>query len=154
MALIEQKLKELDIKLDQFDRKGKGVLRTRRYKDLLFISAHGPYDTFGIPLATGKVGTQITGEEGYAAGRLTAISMLETIKDAIGDLDRIDYFVKGMVLFNSGGTFYDMPKYANGFSDLIVALYGARGRHARAAMGCGTHSDNVPIKVEMLVKLR
>jgi len=154
MGIAEQKLAKMGIKLEAIDRTGKGVLSFRRYKNMLFISGHGPLDMKGNPLMKGTVGVDLTPEQGYEAGRLTAINMLSTIKDAVGDLDKIDYFVKGLVIFNSGGKFYDMPAQANGFSDVITKVFGQRGRHARAAMGCGTQPGNVPVIVEMVLKLK
>ena len=154
MGIAEQKLAKLGIKLGNVDRTGKGVLTCRRYKNLLFISGHGPFDMDDKPLMQGTVGVDLTPEQGYEAGRLTAIKMLTTIKDAIGDLDNIDYFVKGLVIFNSGGKFYDMPAQANGYSDVITKTFGQRGRHARAAMGCGTQPYNVPVIVDMVLKLK
>jgi enamine deaminase RidA (YjgF/YER057c/UK114 family) len=154
MGKAEQKLALLGIKPGNVDRSGKGVLSCRKYRNMLFISGHGPYDMQGKALMQGVVGDGLSPEQGYEAGRLTAISMLTTIKDAIGDLDNIDYFVKGLVIFNSGGNFYDMPAQANGFSDVITKAFGQRGRHARAAMGCGTQPDNVPVIVDMVLKLK
>lgn len=152
--IAEQKLKAMGIDIDHVDRSGKGVLPCRRYKDLLFISSHGPFDMNGKPLMQGTVGVELTPEQGYEAGRLTAIRMLATIKDAVGDLDNIDYFVKALAIFNSGGSFYDMPAQANGFSDVITQAFGERGRHARAAMGCGTMPRNVPFQADMIIKLK
>jgi dihydrodipicolinate synthase/N-acetylneuraminate lyase len=108
----------------------------------------------GKPLVQGSVGVELTPDQGFEAGRLTAIRMLATIKDAVGDLDNIDYFVKALCTFNSGGDFYGMPAAANGFSLVFVQAFGQRGQHARAAMGCGTHSRNVPFMVDMIIKLK
>jgi enamine deaminase RidA (YjgF/YER057c/UK114 family) len=120
----------------------------------LFISGHGPFDLNGKPLMQGVIGIDKTPDDAYEAGRLTALSMLATLKDAIGDLDRIDYFVKGLVLVNSGGEFFGMPAVANGYSDVMNAAFGHRGQQARAAMGCGNHQDNVPMVVDMIIKLK
>jgi len=154
MGIVEQRIASMGIDIGHIDRTGAGALSFRRYKDLLFISGHGPFGADGEPLMQGTVGVDLTPEQGYEAGRLTAINMLATIKDAVGDFDNIDYFVKALVIFNSGGRFYDMPAQANGFSDVITRAFGQRGRHARAAMGCGTHSRNVPVMVEMIIKLK
>lgn len=154
MGIAEQKLAKMGIDIARVDRKGKGVLPFRRYKDLVFISGHGPFDMEGKPLMQGTVGVDVTPEQGYQAARLTAIRMLATIKDAVGDLDNIDYFVKGLCIFNSGGDFYDMPAQANGFSHVFTRAFGQRGQHARAAMGCGTHSRNVPFTADMIIKLK
>jgi len=154
MGIVEQRIASMGIDIDHVDRAGAGVLPFRRYKNLVFISGHGPFDMDGKPLMQGVVGVDLTPEQGYEAGRLTAIRMLATIKDAVGDLDNIDYFVKGLVIFNSGGKFYDMPAQANGYSDVMTMAFGQRGRHGRAAMGCGTQPQNVPVIVEMIIKVK
>ena len=154
MGLAEQKLAQMGIQIDEVDRKGAGVLKFRRYKNLLFISGHGPFDRNGKPLMQGRIGVELTPDDAYEAGRLVAISMLATLKDAIGDLDRIDFFVKSLGLVNSGGSFYGMPAVVNGYSDVITSAFGHRGQHARAAMGCGGHTGNVPMVVDMIVKLK
>jgi enamine deaminase RidA (YjgF/YER057c/UK114 family) len=154
MSIPEQKLAAMGIDIAHVDRTGKGVLPFRRYKDLVFISGHGPFDMEGRPLMQGTVGVDLTPEQGYEAARLAAIRMLATIKDAVGDLDNIDYFVKGLCIFNSGGDFYDMPARANGFSHVFTRAFGQRGQHARAAMGSGTHARNVPFTVDMIIKLK
>ncbi len=154
MGIAEQKLQKMGIQIDSIDRKGKGVLKVRRYRDLLYISGHGPFDQNGKALMQGRIGVDLTPDDAYEAGRLAALSMLATLKDAIGDLDRIDYFVKALALVNSGGDFYGMPAVANGFSDVFTSAFGHRGQHARAAMGCGNHTDNVPMVIDMIVKLK
>ena len=154
MSIAEQRLADVGINIEHVDRTGRGVLAFRRYKDLVFISGHGPFDMEGKTLMQGTVGVELTPEQGFEAGRLTAIRMLATIKDAVGDLDNIDYFVKALCTFNSGGDFYGMPACANGFSLVFTQAFGQRGQHARAAMGCGTHSRNVPFMVDMIIKLK
>jgi len=154
MGIVEEKLAAMGIHIEHVDRAGKGVLPFRRYKDLLFISGHGPFDMQDKPLVQGTVGVDLTPEQGFEAARLAAIRMLATIKDAVGDLDNIDYFVKALCIFNSGGAFYDMPARANGFSNVFTQSFGQRGQHARAAMGCGTHARNVPFMVDMVLKLK
>ena len=154
MGIAEQKLEQMGISIDTVDRKGKGVLKVRRYKIILYISGHHPVDQNGKPLMQGRIGVDLTPDDAYEAGRLTALSMLATLKDAIGDLDRIDYFVKALALVNSGGEFYGMPAVSNGFSDVFTSAFGHRGQHARAAMGCGNHTNNTPISVDMIIKLK
>lgn len=154
MGIVEERLKAIGIEIDRVDRTGCGKLPCRRYKDLLFMSAQGPFDKDGNPLMQGVVGEDYTGEEGYEAGRLTAVRMLAALKDAIGDLDNIDYFVKALCIFNAGGEFYDMPRQAQGFSYVMTQAFGQRGRHARAAMGCGPLPRNTPFTAELIVKLK
>lgn len=154
MGVAEQKLEQMGIHIDKVNRRGAGVLKVRRYRNLLFVSGHGAFDADGNPLMQGRIGVDLTPDDAYEAGRLAAVSMLATLKDTLGDLDRIDYFVKALGLVNSGGDFYGMPAVVNGFSDVITGAFGQRGRHARAAMGCGNHNRNVPMVVDMIVKLK
>ena len=90
----EKILKEMGIELKPVNRHGKSVVPIRRYKDLLYVSGHGPVDENGEPLMQGCVGIDLSEEEGYEAARLCAISMLRTIKDYLGDLDRVEEWIK------------------------------------------------------------
>ena len=150
----EQRLKDLGIDLTPVDHKGHGVLPIRRYENLLYISGCGPFDENGKALMTGRVGVDLTDEDAYEAARLCAVNMLRILKDYLGDLDRVEEFVKVLCLINSGGDFWAMPKVSNGFSDVIVAAFGPRGRHARAAMGVGNHIYNVPAVMDAIVRIR
>ena len=150
----EKLLEEMGINLEPVCHKGNAVVPIRRYEDLLFISGHGPVDPSGKPLMQGCVGVDLTQEQGYEAARLCAISMLRTLKDYLGDLDRIVEWIKVLGLVNSGGDFWAMPATINGFSNVIVSIYGERGRHARAAMGAANHESQYPVVVDAIVRIR
>ena len=90
----------------------------------------------------------------YQAARLCGINMLATIKDYIGELDRVEYVVKALGLVNSTGDFSGQPAVMNGFSDLMVEVFGRRGQHARSAMGAYALPMNVPVCVEAIVRIR
>jgi len=154
MSETSKRIAQLGIDLPNKDRKGSGVVDAVRKGDLLFLSAHLPVNQEGKPVFTGKVGTDITLEEGYQAARLCGLNMLSTIKDHIGELDRVDYFVKVLGLVNSGGDFSSQPAVINGFSDLMVEVFGKRGQHARSAMGAFALPMNVPVVVEAIIRLR
>lgn len=154
MSETGKRIEKLGIELPVRNRKGTGAVDAVLKGDLLFLSAHLPVDTDGNPVYTGKVGTDLTLEEGYAAARLCGLNMLATIKDYIGELDRVDYFVKVLGLVNSGGDFSSQPAVINGFSDLMVEVFGKRGQHARSAMGAYSLPMNVPVVVEAIVKVR
>ena len=151
---VEKLLGDLGIKLEPICHKGNAVLPIRRYKDLLFISGHGPTDPLGKPLMQGCVGLDLTPEQGYEAARLCAISMLRTLKDHLGDLDRIVEWIKVLGLVNSGGDFWGMPTVVNGFSHVILSVYGDRGQHARAAMGTANHESQYPVMIDAIVRVR
>lgn len=154
MSETEKRIEKLGIALPVRNRKGKGVVEAKQHGDILYISAHLPVDIDGNPVYTGKLGRDLSIEEGYAAARLCGLNILATIKDYIGELDRIDYFVKILGLVNSAEDFSDQPAIINGFSDLMVEVLGIRGQHARSAMGAYALPKNVPVVVEAIVKLR
>lgn len=154
MSQTDRRIKQLGITLPDQDRKGTGAVDAVICGNLLFVSAHLPVDTEGKPMYVGKLGENLTVEEGYQAARLCGINMLSTIKQYIGDLDRVDYFVKALGLVNSAGDFSSQPAVINGFSDLMVQVFGRRGQHARAAMGAYALPQNMPVSVDAIIRLR
>ena len=123
-----------------------------RSGNLLFLSGHGPRSG-GKPVMTGKIGRELTIEQGYEAARLTMLNCLSSIKQAIGDLDRIKRIVKLLGMVNSTDNFFEHPKVINGASDLLVELYGDAGRHARSAVGMQSLPMNIPVEIEMIVEV-
>lgn len=154
MSETGKRLEQLGISLPVRERKGTGAVDAVRHGDLLFLSAHLPVDKEGAPIYTGRVGAEVDLETAYQAARLCGLNLLATIKDYVGELDRIDYFVKVLGLVNSAGDFSAQPAVINGFSDLMVEVLGRRGQHARSAMGAFALPQNVPVVVEAIVKLR
>lgn len=154
MSETGKRIEQLGIKLPDKNRKGGGAVDAIRHGDLLFISAHLPVDAEGKPVYTGKVGTDLSQDEGYQAARLCGVNMLATIKDHIGELDRVDYIVKILGVVNSGADFSSQPAVINGFSDLMVEVFGKRGQHARSAMGAFALPGNVPVAVEAIIRIR
>ena len=150
----EQKLEAMGIRLAPVDRAGKGVVPIRRWGNLIFVSGHGPVDESGEPLMKGRVGIELTEDEGIEAARLCALSMLRTLKDYLGDLDRVVEWVKVLGLVNSGGDFWAMPKVINGFSGVMAEAFGTRGRHARAAMGSANHESGYPVVVDAVIRIK
>ena len=148
----EQILSEMGISLEAVDRKGCSVVPIRRYKDLLFVSGHGSVGVDGE--ICGRVGIELNDEQAYEAARLCAVNMLRSLKDYLGDLDRIVEWVKVLGLVNSDGDFYNMPKVINGFSDVITKTFGSRGRHARAAMGSFNHESSYAVVVDAVLRIR
>lgn len=154
MSETSARLEKLGITLPVRDRKGEGCVDAVLMGDMLFLSAHLPVDVHGKPVYTGKVGADIDEETAYQAARLCGLNMIATIKDYIGELDRVDYFVKVLGLVNSAGDFSNQPAVINGFSDLMVEVFGRRGQHARSAMGAYALPQNVPVVVEAIVCVR
>ena len=154
MSETGKRMEQLGIALPIKDRRGTGAVDAVLTGDLLFLSAHLPVDAEGKAVYTGKVGTDLDVETAYKAARLCGLNMLATIKDYIGELDRVDYVVKALGLINSGADFSRQPAVMNGFSDLMVEVFGRRGQHARSAMGAFALPQNVPIAVEAIVRVR
>lgn len=154
MGETENRIQQLGITLPIRERRGMGAVDAVLQGDLLFLSAHLPLDTEGKALYTGKLGEELDIAAGYQAARLCGLNLLTTIKDYLGELDRVDYFVKVLGLVNSAGDFSDQPAVINGFSDLMVEVLGRRGQHARSAMGAFALPQNVPVVVEAIVKVR
>jgi len=154
MSETGTRLEKLGIVLPIRDRKGTGKVDAVLKDDMLYLSAHLPVDLDGKPVYVGKVGGELTQEEGYQAARLCGMNMIATIKDYIGELDRVDYFVKILGLVNSAGDFCSQPAVINGFSDLMVEVFGRRGQHARSAMGAYSLPMGVPVSVEAIVRIR
>lgn len=154
MSETSKRIEKLGITLPVRDRKGQGAVDAVLKGDLLFLSAHLPLDEKGTPVYTGKVGAQLDVDTAYQAARLCGLRMLATIKDYIGELDRVDYFVKVLGLVNSAEDFSAQPAVINGFSDLMVEVLGRRGQHARSAMGAYALPQNVPVVVEAIVRVR
>lgn len=117
-----------------------------------YVSGHGPMDG-AKPLLQGKVGAELTLEQGYEAARLTALSMLASLKAELGDLDRVRAWGKALGLVNCAPGFNQTPAVINGFSDLVLELWGDAGRHARSAIGAAELPFDIPVEVEATVYL-
>jgi enamine deaminase RidA (YjgF/YER057c/UK114 family) len=120
--------------------------------DVAYVSGHGPMDGSRL-LAQGKVGAEVDVEQGYAAARATALSILASLKAELGDLDRVRAWVKALGLVNCAPGFNQTPAVINGFSDLILELWGEAGRHARSAIGVAELPFDMPVEIEAVVQL-
>lgn len=159
MAKIEKRLAEMGLVLPPAVRLPPGVVLPFQFVRVsgrrAFVAGHGPLDAQGaIAAPLGKVGRELTVEQGYHAARLTALAMLGSLQRALGDLDRVVWGrVFGMV--NSADGFDQHPAVINGFSDLVLALYGAEaGAHARSAVGMAGLPFDMPVEVEAEIELR
>jgi enamine deaminase RidA (YjgF/YER057c/UK114 family) len=120
---------------------------------LAYISGHGPIDG-AKPLMQGKVGTDLTAEQGNEAARLTALSIIASLKQELGDLDRVRRWVRVLGMVNCAPGFSATPGVINGFSDLIIELWGPdRGAHARSAIGVAELPFDIPVEVEAVVEV-
>jgi enamine deaminase RidA (YjgF/YER057c/UK114 family) len=123
-----------------------------RSGNLLFLSGHGPVRD-GRVVYQGKVGRELTIEQGQEAARLTGLNLLASARDALGSLDRVRRVVKVLGMVQCADDFADHPKVVNGFSDLMVEVFGDAGRHARSAVGMGSLPFGIPVEVEMILEV-
>ena len=120
---------------------------------LVFVSGNLPIQADGSMLHSGKLGEDVSVEEGYAAAKQCAINCLSAAKGIIGDLNNVQQVVKLRVLVNSTPDFTDQPAVANGASDLLVELFGESGKHARAAVGVASLPLGVSVEVELVLEV-
>jgi enamine deaminase RidA (YjgF/YER057c/UK114 family) len=159
MSVIEQRLTDLGIVLPAPVKPPPGVILpfkpVRIVGSRAFISGHGPQLPDGsIAGPFGKIGSELTVEQGYAAARLTALSILGSLKRVLGDLDRIAAWGRVFGMVNSAAGFNKQPSVINGFSDLIIELYGDEvGGHARSAVGMAELPFNIPVEIEAEVEV-
>jgi enamine deaminase RidA (YjgF/YER057c/UK114 family) len=159
MAKIEERLSALGMVLPPRVRPPAGVVLPFQFVRIVgrraYISGHGPQDPDGsIAAPFGKLGKELTVEQGYVAARLTALSILGSLQRALGDLDRICAWGRIFGMVNSAPGFNKQPSVINGFSDLILELYGAeRGAHSRSAVGMAELPFDIPVEIEGEVEL-
>ena len=148
----EAKLKELGIVLNTPSSPMANYVNAVRSGNLIFLAGKGPRKADGKNI-TGKVGVDLTIEEGYDAARITGINQLSVLKEELGNLNKIKRIVKVKGMVNCASDFTEQPKVVNGYSDLMVAVFGEKGKHARAAVGMGSLPSNIAIEVEMIVEV-
>jgi enamine deaminase RidA (YjgF/YER057c/UK114 family) len=159
MAKIEARLAALGLVLPPAFAPPPGLVlpfvNVRLIGDRGIIAGHGPQTPEGtLAQPLGKVGRELTLEQGYDAARLTALSMLGSLKRALGDLDRIAHWVRIFGMVNSAPGFVQQPAVINGFSELIVELWGPEaGAHARSAVGMAELPFGMPVEIEGEVQI-
>ena len=149
----EARLEELGITLPDAPSPVANYVNGVRTGNLIFLAGKGPRRADGSEI-TGKLGAGVTIEEGYEGARLTAINQLAVLKAMLGDLSRVVRVVKVLGMVNSDPSFVEQPAVINGFSDLIVDVFGERGRHARAAVGMASLPRGQAVEIEMIVEVR
>jgi len=150
----EQRIRDLGVELPTKIGPRGGVVPCVAVDNTLYVSGHGPEDNDGNLLFRGRVGAEVTLEEGYQAARATGLQLLRSVRDHLGSLDRVDRIVKLLGLVNSADDFHDQPAVIHGCSDLLVEVFGERGRHARSAMGTSNLPLNQPVEIEMILTFR
>ncbi len=149
----EEQLKKLGIELPTPSKPVANYVKWVRTGNLIFLSGHGPCNLGGIP--KGQLGDEVTIEQGYAAARQAGICLIATLKDAVGgDLTKVVRIVRVFGLVSSTDEFFDQPKVMNGCSDLMVEVFGDKGKHVRAAVGTNVLPFNIPVEIEMVVEVK
>lgn len=149
---VEAKLEALGIELPKPATPVANYVNAVRTGNLIFLAGKGPTKADGS-LITGKVGSELSVKEGYAAARLTGINQLAVLKATLGDLNKVKRIVKVLGMVNADPTFTQHPEVINGFSDLMVEIFGDNGKHARAAVGMGSLPRNIAVEIEMIVEV-
>lgn len=124
-----------------------------RTGDLVFTAGQGP-TLDGKPMFTGKLGRELTEEQGYKAAKLCAVNCLACVRSVIGDLDKVEQVVKLLGFVASVDGFTRQPWVMNGASELLIELYGEKGQHARSAIGTNQLPMDIPVEVEIVVRVR
>ncbi len=152
MSAVEDRLSALGLELPAVSLPVANYVPAVRSGNLLFVAGQVPRDVGGRLIA-GKVGVTMDVEGAYRAARSCALQALAVVKDAVGDLDRVVRVVRVLGLVNATPDFGEQPAVVNGFSDLMVEVFGDAGRHARVAYGAGSLPGGVPVEVESLFEV-
>jgi len=148
----EERLKEKGIELTTPGPPVANYVNVVRVGNLLYLAGKGPTKPDGTNI-TGKLGKDLTIEEGYEAAKLTAINHIAVLKAELGDLSKVKRIVKVLGMVNCTEDFKDQPKVINGYSDLMVAIFGDKGKHARSAVGMYALPMNIAVEVEVIVEV-
>jgi enamine deaminase RidA (YjgF/YER057c/UK114 family) len=150
ISRAEENLKKKNITLPAAPTPVANYVTSVRVGNLLFLSGHGP----AANTPAGKVGRELTLEQGYQAARSTGLNLLATTRAVLGSLDRVKRVVKALGMVNSAPGFAEHPKVINGFSDLMVEVFGEIvGKHARSAVGMAELPNNIPVEIEMILEI-
>ncbi|PIB28514.1 RidA family protein [Maribacter sp. 4G9] len=149
----EASLNRLGIELRSIGKPMANYVHAVRTGNLLFLAGKGPKQANGENVV-GKVGSDLTVEEGYNAAREAGINQLSVLKEELGDLRRVRRVVQVKGMVNAASDFTDHSKVINGYSDLMVEVFGENGKHARAAVGMGSLPGNMAVEVEMVVEIQ
>jgi len=149
----EARIKELGITLPNPPKPMGNYIPAVRVGNLLFLSGHGPIRVGDQPLTRGKVGRDMSTEDAYKVAREVGINLLGSARATLGSLDKVKRVVKVLGMVNAVESFGEQPKVINGFSDLMVEVFGENGRHARSAVGMGSLPAGIPVEIEMILEL-
>jgi len=149
----ESKIKDLGLALPAPPKPMGNYVPGVRVGNLLYLSGHGPVQVAGQSLPRGKVGRDLSTEDGYKVAREVGLNLLGSTRALLGSLDKVKRVVKVLGMVNSAEGFGDQPKVMNGFSDLMVEVFGEAGRHARSAVGMAELPSGIPVEIEMILEV-
>jgi enamine deaminase RidA (YjgF/YER057c/UK114 family) len=149
---VEKRLRELEIELPEPPPPAGNYIGAMTVGNLVFLSGHGPRSASG-EYSSGKLGGELTLEQGQREAHKVGLNMLATLRAEIGDFDRVRRVVKVLGMVNAAPDFRDHPQVINGFSDLMVEVFGEKGRGARSAVGMGSLPFQIPVEVEMIIEI-
>ena len=150
---FDARVAELQLELPEAPKPGGTYCPIVQIDNLVYVSGHGPVLPDGS-MITGRVGDDLSQEQGCDAARVVGLAILATLKAQLGSLDRIQRLVKVLGMVNATPDFLKHPQVINGFSDLMVEVFGESGRAARSAVGMGSLPGNIPVEVELILQLR
>lgn len=153
MATIENRLQELGITLPDAPTPIANYVSVQQAGDLVFLSGAGGILN-GKPIYTGKVGAEVTLLQAQEASRIAGINLIAGLKKYLGDLDRVEQIIKLLGFVASTTDFYEQPAVINGCSDLLVEVFGEKGKHARSAVAAPVLPMNIPVEIELIAKVR
>ena len=153
MSIVEKNLERMGIKLPDTPAPMANYVPSVKTGNLLYLAGMGPGPRPDGTRLIGKVGAEMSVEEGYEAARLTGVNILARLKGELGDLDKVNRIVKLLAMVNATSDFTQHPAVANGCSDLMVEVFGDKGRHARSAVGMNSLPNNMPIEIEAIVEI-
>mmetsp|Transcript_36310 Transcript_36310/g.47887 ORF Transcript_36310/g.47887 Transcript_36310/m.47887 type:complete len:188 (+) Transcript_36310:81-644(+) len=148
----EQRIADLGYKLPAVNPPKGNFVLVKRVGNLLYTAGHLPQPADG-DLMLGKVGDDVTIEEGYKAAQYVGLNILATVKEEVGDLDKVKNIVKLMGFVNCTDGFAAQPQIVNGCSDLFVEIFGEKGQHSRSAVGTNALPVNVPVEIEAIIEI-
>jgi len=148
----EAKIKQLGITLPTPNKPMANYIPGVQIGNLLFLSGHGPIRE-GSATPRGKVGRDLSTEEGYKVARSVGLNLLSSARSLLGSLDKVKRVVKVLGMVNSAEGFGEQPQVINGFSDLMVEVFGENGRHARSAVGMAGLPMSIPVEIEMILEV-
>lgn len=153
MAIIEKRIEELGIELPNAPSPMANYMSVSHAGNMLYFSGSGAFQD-GKPVVFGKLGAELSIDDGYQASRLAALNLISVMKREIGDLDKVSKIVKLLGFVASTTDFVQQPAVLNGASDVLIEIFKESGKHARTAVAVPVLPFNIPVEIEMIVELK